>query len=79
MYIYIVYIYINICICTIYIYIYIYIMIISYPVEKKENALIIIHSAMEIRKCNINRIILLLSLLAKLSLPTSLRARYPSV
>ena len=63
----------------IYIYIYIYIMIISYPVEKKENALIIIHSAMEIRKCNINRIILLLSLLAKLSLPTSLRARYPSV
>ena len=54
-------------------------MIISYPVEKKENALIIIHSAMEIRKCNINRIILLLSLLAKLSLPTSLRARYPSV
>ena len=60
-------------------YIYIYIMIISYPVERKENALIIIHSAMEIRKCNINRIILLLSLLAKLSLPPSLRARYPSV
>ena len=54
-------------------------MIISYPVE---NALIIIHSAMEIRKCNINRIILLLSLLAKLWLPPpppSLRTRYPSV